>query len=276
MTEPGGESRASGTAGMQRRGFRRSLYRAGGAAALIAALLFRRNLGAEFVLLRALGVIGSGPTAVPTSAGEWFALLDANRLIGLTLFNVFDLVNYALLGVMFLALSAALGAALRRTNGRVVAIAVVLGLAGVIVAFASSRAFAMLSLSQRHAAATAAEQAMLLAEGARLLRVDNPGALYHGAGPTLALFLVTLAAVMIAVAMVRGTVFSRAMGTLGLAAEGVQLLYFVALVLAPLPVLLAIPSSLAAPFRLVWYLLIGRRLFQLASKDGRDGETALN
>jgi hypothetical protein len=254
------------------RGPRGGLYVAGGAAALIAVLLFRRNLGADFVLLRALGVIGSGPTAVPTSAGEWLALLGANRLIGLTLFNVFDLVNYALLGVLFLALYVAL----RQADRRLMAIAVVLGLAGVIVAFASSRAFPMLSLSQRYPASTETERAILRAEGEKLLAVDNPGALYHGIGPTLALFLVTLAAVMIAAVMVRSAVFRRATATVGLVGESVQLLYFVALALAPLPVLLAISSSLAAPFRLVWYLLIGRRLLQLAAADNADAETALS
>jgi hypothetical protein len=192
-------------------------------------------------------------------------------LIGLTLFNVFDLVNYALLGVIFLALYVAL----RRADRRLVAIAVVLGLGGVIVAFASSRAFPMLSLSRQYAAASEGERAVLLGEGERLLAVDNPGALYPGAGPTMALFLVTVAAVIVAIVMLRSPVFSRGTATVGLVGESVQLLYFVALALAPLPVLLAISSSLAAPFRLVWYLLIGRRLLQLARATKRDGETAL-
>lgn len=276
MTRPGGDSVSSRVAGVGRLRLRRWLYRAGGAAARIAALLFRRNLAAEFVLLRAVGVIGSGPTEVPSGVGEWFALLERNPLVGLTLFNVFDLVNYALLGVMFLALGATLGAGLRRARKRVMAAALVLGFAGIVIALASSRAFGMLSLGQRYAAATGTERAMLLGEGEKLLRVDNPGALSHGLGPTLALFLVTLAAVMIAVAMVRSPVFSRATGTLGLVAEGAQMGYFAALALAPTPALLAIPPSAAAPFRLVWYLLIGRRLFQLAAAEQGDGEAALN
>jgi hypothetical protein len=241
------------------------LYRVGGAAVLIAALLFRRNLAAEFALLRSLGVIG-GPTAVPSSASEWFDLLARNRLIGLLLFNVFDLVNYALLGVMFLALYAAL----RGSGRRVMVIALILGLVGIVIALASSRAFPMLLLSGRYAALSGTERATLLVEGEKLLRVDNPGVLYPGTGPTLALFLVTVAAVMVAIGMLRSPVFSRATAYLGIVAEGVQLLYFVALALVPLPVLLAIPPSLAAPFRLVWYLLIGRRLFQLAAVERAD------
>jgi hypothetical protein len=216
-------------------------------AALIAALIFRRNLAAEYVLLREFGIIGSGPTAVPTDASEWLALLARNRWIGLMLFNVFDLVNYALLGVMFLALRAALCAALRTANGRMMAIAVVLGLAGIVIAFASSQAFAMRSLSQRYAAAgTETERAMILAQAEKLLSVDNPGALYPGAGPTVALFLVTLAALLISVVMLRSPIFSGPTAYLGLGAEGPQMGYFVALTLAPTPALLAIPPATAA------------------------------
>jgi hypothetical protein len=258
-------SQVGGTAGLR---LRRGLYIAGGVAALIAALLFRRNLAAEFALLRELGVIGVGPTAVPSSAGEWFALLARNRLIGLLLFNVFDLVNYALLGVMFVALYAVL----RHAGRKVMAVALALGLAGIVVAVASSQAFPILSLGERYAAATTeTEQAMLLAEGEKLLLVDNPSALYHGAGPTLALFLVTVAAVMTSIAMVRSPVFTRTTAYLGLAAEGLQMGYFVAVALALPPALLAIPPSAAAPFRLVWYLLIGRRLLQLAAAGKGDG-----
>ena len=46
----------------------KGLYKVGGAAALIAAVLFRRNLGAEFSLLRMTGLIGIGPAMAPSSA----------------------------------------------------------------------------------------------------------------------------------------------------------------------------------------------------------------
>jgi hypothetical protein len=270
-TERASDAEAAPIPRMERLGFRNALYRAGGAAALVAALLFRRNLGAEFMLLKNLGAIHIGPPEAPTSASEWFALLESNRLVGLTLFNVFDLVNYALLGVVFVALYAAL----RRAGRRVMAIAITLGLAGIVVAFASSRALAMLALSGRYAVATTeTERATLLAQGEALLAVDNPGAAYRNTGATLALFLVTLSAVMISVVMLRSANFSRATAYLGLVAEGVQLGYFVAVALALPPALLAIPPSAAAPFRLAWYLLIGRRLLQLARAEKGDGRQA--
>jgi hypothetical protein len=86
-------------------------------AALLAALIFRRNWGAEFVLLHSLGVIGVGPSAVPETAGDWFALLTSHPLIGLILLNLFDLVNYTLVAVMLLAVCRAL----RRSSPRAAA-----------------------------------------------------------------------------------------------------------------------------------------------------------
>ena len=50
----------------------RQLYKLGGWAALAAALLFRRNLAEEFLLLRLLGIIRSGPRAFPGNAADWF------------------------------------------------------------------------------------------------------------------------------------------------------------------------------------------------------------
>ena len=77
------------------------LYRVGSIAALLAALLFRRNIGAEVSLL-------TGVAAIPQTAGGWFTLLQTNPFLGLSFLACFDLANYALEGLVFLALGAAL------------------------------------------------------------------------------------------------------------------------------------------------------------------------
>jgi hypothetical protein len=76
------------------------------------------------------------------------------------------------------------------------------------------------------------------------------------------LLLVTLSDLIVSLVMLGSGAFSRRTATVGLVAHGFQLSFFVALALAP--ALLAVPPSVAAPFRLVWYLLIARRLFRLA------------
>jgi hypothetical protein len=238
----------------------KGLYRAGGAAALIAAVLFRRNLGAEFSLLRMIGVISFGPATVPSSAMDWFTLLQNNRLVGLTLLELFDVVNYALVGLIYLALYAAL----RRADAGSMAIATAFGFVGIAVYFASNQAFSMLSLSDQYAAATTdAQRSTFLAAGEAMLAINNPGAIYQGIGVTISLFLVTLAGLIISVVMLRSGIFSRATATVGILAHGFGLGYFVALAFAP--AINFLPPSISAPFLLVWYILIARRLFQLGS-----------
>ncbi|MFW5802197.1 MAG: hypothetical protein ACOCVC_09205, partial [Spirochaeta sp.] len=56
----------------------KSLYRIGAIAALLAALLFRRNFGAEVSLF-------IGVEAIPNNAAGWFDLLQASPFIGLSL-----------------------------------------------------------------------------------------------------------------------------------------------------------------------------------------------
>ncbi len=79
----------------------KSLYLVGAMAALIAALVFRRNLGvAEIPLFTGY--------SLPSTVTGWFTLLHSNTLLGLTFLNVFDIANYALVGLMFLAVYVAL------------------------------------------------------------------------------------------------------------------------------------------------------------------------
>jgi len=82
----------------------KGLYKVGGAAALIAGVIFRRNLGVEISLF--------SQHTPPVTVSDWFTLLQGNRLLGLAYLNIFDIVDYALVGLMFLALYVAL----RRAN----------------------------------------------------------------------------------------------------------------------------------------------------------------
>jgi hypothetical protein len=182
----------------------RGLYRLGAVAALIAVILFRRNCGTELATLGALGILPSAPAAHPYTALEWFTLIQDRRWVGLILLNLFDLVNYALVGLIFLALYGAL----QRANKSAMVVATACALIGVGVFFASNQAFAMLSLSDRWAAATTeAQRSTLLAAGEALLSIDNPGAIYSGTGIYASLFLVALAGLIASVAMLRSTVF---------------------------------------------------------------------
>jgi hypothetical protein len=178
------------------------LYRLGEIAALLAVFVFRRNLSAELMALRGLGLFSI--PAMPASVTGWFALLQSNLLVGLTLLNVFDLVEYALLGLVFLAICAALW----QTGRSAILIATVSGLVGIIAYFTSNQAFAILALSERYtAAASDIPRTSILAAGEALLAINNPGALYQGTGIYVCMFLVPLAGLVMSLVML-GVPFS--------------------------------------------------------------------
>jgi hypothetical protein len=237
----------------------RGLYKAGAAAALAAALIFRRNLDAEWLLLRGSGLVQSGPAAAPETISAWFMLLQQNKLLGITLLNFFDVVNYALVGLIFLALYAAL----RRTNPSWMLIAAALGYTGVSVYLASNQAFSMLSLSRQYAAATSdAQRTTLLAAGQAVLAIHQ-NASYSGAGIYPGFLFVTAAGLIISLVMLQGKIFNKTAAYMGILANGFGASYYILLVFTP--GLVFIPISISAIFLLIWYVMIGIRLWALGS-----------
>jgi len=241
----------------------RPLYLTGAIAALLAVFVFRRNLSAELLGLKQLGIQGFGlaavPGAMPVRAADWLALFVRSPLVGLVLLNVFDLVEYALVGLLFLAL----GAALWQTRRSAGIVAAMLGWAGIISYFASNQAFAMLSLSQQYADATSrAQRSSLQAAGEALLAINNPGALAQGTGIYICMALVPLAGLILSIVMLQSRVFNRATAVTGILANALILGYFP--VLAGAPALLVLPFILSAPLRVTWYFLAAVRLFKLA------------
>jgi len=223
------------------------LYRTGGIAALLAAILFRRNIGAEVSLF-------TGAAAIPHSAADWYALLQSNPFVGLSFLAVFDLIDYMLVGLVFLALAAALWSSHRS----IAAIALASGMVGVAVSLASNISLTMLSLSQQFAAATsAAQQAALLVAGQAVLATHNPLAVYPAAGAYVSLLLIALAGLLFSVIMLRS---HRATGIVGLLAGGCDLAYCLTVYSAPsLRVFLLATGGL---LWMIWHLLIARLLWK--------------
>lgn len=242
---------------------RRSLYRIGAVAALIAGFIFRRNLGVEISLFSA--------QKQPDTVVGWYALLQDNRLLGLSYLSVFDLVNYALVALVFLALYAVLGQA----NKGYMIIALALGFLGIAVYFASNTAFSMLALSDQYAAATTdAQRTMLVAAGQALLainRFSSPGG-HPGAGGLASLLLIAVAGMMASVVMLRNATFNRATAFVGILASGFDLAYCAAYVFVPSvdTTLLAVGFIPAGGLLLmIWHILIGWRLYRLGRLEDK-------
>ena len=107
--------------------------------------------------------------APPSTVLDWFMLLQGSKLIALTLLKVFDIVNYLLLGLIFLALSAAL----RRVNKSFVSLAMALAGLGIGIYFASNQAFTVLTLSNQYAVSNSnAQRTIILAAGQAVLAIQ--------------------------------------------------------------------------------------------------------
>ena len=230
----------------------RSLYRVGGVAALMAGILFRRNLGPEISLF--------GGLAPPSTVADWFTLLECNTVLGLSFLSIFDVVDYALVGVMFLALYPAL----RKADKGVMALATALGLTGVGVYFASNAAFSMLFLSGQYtAAATEAQRQAHLAAGQAVLAYGK------GTGVHTSFLLIAVAGLMTSSLMLRSGLFSRATAHMGILAASLDLAHFIALIFAPwMDVYLL---SAAGLLTMIWHILIGRRLLHLGDMQQNEG-----
>jgi hypothetical protein len=238
----------------------KALYIVGAVAGLVAVTLFRRNSSVELMQLGRLGIIRGVPAAWPASAMDWFSLLQHNAFIGLVLLNVVDVINYCLIGLIFLALYGAL----RQASKSAVVIATACALVGIGVYLASNQALAMLSLSKQYAAAgTDAQRSTLLAAGEALLAIQD-----QGTGFRSSFLLVVVAGLIISVVMLRSSVFGKATAIVGIVANGIRLCGFVTLVLTPSIYSLAIPIS--APFRVTWYVMIALKLFQLARRGPKE------
>ncbi|NMC80388.1 MAG: hypothetical protein GYA59_13595 [Chloroflexi bacterium] len=235
------------------------LYRVGGAAALLAALVFRRNIGAEVSLF-------SGPMPL-ASAADWFALLQNRPLIGAAFLAVFDLVDYALVGLMLLAVCAAFW----QSHKSAAAIALASGLVGIATSFASNITLPMFSLSQQYAAATSeAQRAMLLAAGQALLALNNPTGLYPGTGAYLSLLLLAIAGLIVSVLMLRSRLFSRATAYVGLLASACDLVYGVTFAFAPFLTVYLLASG--GLLLMIGHILVGLRLWRLAHAISSEDE----
>ena len=225
----------------------RGLYRVAGIAALLAALLFRRNLSAEISLI--------SPIPIPQQAADWFTLLHTHPLLGLAYLNVFDLVEYILVGLMFLALYEVL----KPVNRTGSLIALCMGLLAVSLNFTSNQAFSMLSLSQQAITGVQPQAAALTMAGEALLAIAN-----HGTAVYAGLLFISLAGLIFSSIMLNSGHFSRLTGNLGITANAIMLTHFVVLPLAPDWTVL--PFVLSAPLRVAWYILVGLRLIKTTSR----------
>lgn len=225
------------------------LYRLGSAAALLVLLT------ALFEIL--ITFLPGGYTTSETVI-DWFTLLQNNWFLGLRNLGLLNIV-LTTLGIPILF---ALYLAHRPTNPTFASLALIISLTGTAAFYATNRAFPMLDLSIRYAAAiTETEKATLVAAGQAMLSVGQS----HTPGTFLAFFLSEVGGIAVSVVMLRGKIFSRAAAYAGIIGYGFLLVFEIIVSFVPSlhaeALILAMVGGIA---NMMWNLLIARRLFQIS------------
>ncbi len=214
------------------------LYRIGGAAALLIAVL---------IPLHAAVFIANPP---PGTVLGFFTLIQNNRLVGLLDLDFLMIVDQVLMIPILLAVYIAL----RRNGESLMLIATALAFLGMAAYFASREAtFTLLFLSDSYAAATTeAQKAMYLAAGQAMLVT------YNGTAFQLSYNLGQLAGVVISAVMLRSHLFSKVAAWAGILGNLVGWGLYVPGI--------GIYISLFSVIGLwIWYILVGRGLWRLGA-----------
>ena len=220
------------------------LYRVGGVAALLS------------VAIIPLAVIVFLAWPPPTTIESWFALFQRNGFLGLLDLDLLLVTSYVVLIPLYLALYVAL----RRVSQSFMAIALAFNLLGAALILAVNPGAAMLTLSDRYAAATTdAQRATFLAAGQALL------ANWSGTAFDLGYLLGGIGILITAIVMLRSRVFGVFIAYTGLVMGALMLVPASA---GTVGLLLSLVSLVPT---VIWLLLVARRLFQLAARPQEFG-----
>ena len=225
-----------------------TLYRLGGVSVLLTLTFYV----SQFALIRW--------DQYPASTEEWFALFERSRLLGLFYLNALDILSITLLGVMLLALLAAL----KPAGPSWMVVAGYSGFLGVGVFVVPRVAMlSMLPLAEQYAATTdQLSRTRLLTAGETL------GALGTATPQTPGFLFIAIAVFVMSIIMLReGRLFGRVVAWMGILAGLVTFVMHLSLLLLPA---LATPLMIASGlFWMPWWLLVGLGLLRLARLDER-------
>jgi hypothetical protein len=238
----------------------RTFYRVGGASVLLTILVVLAEIAIGFLPGVALA------TQRTVTVVDWFTLFQNNWFLGLRNLGLLNLIGAALLTPTFLAIYFAL----RREVEPSATAGVILFFVGIAVYLSTNRAFAMLSLSGQYARSiTDAQRALLSAAGQAMLAES---------ANRVGIFVIDSAGLVLSAAMLKCTVFGKGVAYAGIV--GNALMIFVEIILAfgqawgTVGLVIAIGGGTSI---MIWYLLIGKRLLQLAADpmdaNGPSGRT---
>jgi hypothetical protein len=191
----------------------------------------------------------------PVTIEECFSMLNENKLYGLLRLDLLTVFIMPLYYLLFYSIYIAL----RQKNKGLMTVSIILVFAGITLFLATPSVFSYLHLSNKYAVATTdIQKSQLLAGGEAILASD----MWHGTGAMIGGLLMQTGALLISFVMLKDNAFNRITSYTGIVTHGLDLAHIV--VGFVLPSVGVILMSVAGPLYLLWFPLIGVRLFRLA------------
>jgi hypothetical protein len=146
-------------------------------------------------------------------------------------------------------------------------LAFIFGLLGIFLYITVNQSFSMLNLSQLYANATSETQRQaFLPAGESVFSIYNPGRIHQSTAYYLSHFLVNFSGLLFSWFILKEGTFNKITAYSGIIAYIFLLPYFIPLLFAP--DLTFISISFAAPFLMLYYILVGRLLILLGKSKG--------
>ena len=229
----------------------RNLYKAGGWTAVLFILY-------SIATILILAFIGGD---YPATATECFNMIKENRFIALLRLDIVSIVVIPFYYLLFFSIYQAL----KNDHKLIAQIALFCVLAGVTIFIAGLNLVSILILNDKYQLATSpGMKQQLLAACEGMLAGDmwiNTGAIIRG-------ILIESGAIIFSFIMLKTLIFNKITGWVGLLTHGFDLLSIITgIFYQPVKELF---TMVAGPLYIVWFILIGIRLFQLGRKENHN------
>jgi len=195
----------------------------------------------------------------PDTIEQVFAILNENRISGLLRLDVLTVFVMPLYYLLFYSLYIAL----KNSDQALAAFSMILAFAGVTLFLATPSVFSYLHLSDKFAAATTDfHRNQLIAAGEAIFASD----MWHGTGAKVGGLLLQTGALLISVLMLRSNIFNKTIAITGLITHGLDLVHII--IGFFLPSIGDMLMFIAGPMYLLWFPLVGLRLYKIrTAKD---------
>ena len=225
----------------------RLLYQLGGLTCMILI---------AYSLITMLIMVGIGTP--PETIEECFSMLQENRLYGLLRLDILTVFVMPLYYLLFYSIYLAL----KDTNKELLSISTILVFVGLTLFLATPSVFSYLYLSDEYAKAIIeSDKNQIIAAGEAILASD----MWHGTGAKIGGILMQLGALIISMTMLKSNVFNKLTAYTGIVTHGLDLAHII--IGFFLPTVGIILMAIAGPLYLLWFPLIGIRLFKLKNKN---------